>query len=70
MNIELDIPRPPSFVGVPGSPLGRYPGVIGWSHRNVAKTEKQVVAQSAGEQVGRRADISDPAPDHRRRQLR
>ena len=44
--------------------------MIGRSHRNVTKAEQQIVAQSAGEQVGRRADISDPTPDHRRRKLR
>ena len=70
MNIEIDIPRTLSFVGLPGSACERYPGVIGRSHRNVTKTEQQIVAQSPGEQVRRRADISNPAPDHRRRKLR
>src|SRR3984893_10533209 len=70
MNIEIDIARTLSFVGLPSPALDRFPRVIGWSDRNVTKTEQQVVAQSAGEQVGRRPDISNPTPDHRGRQLR
>jgi hypothetical protein len=70
MNIEIDVPRTLSFKGLPSTAFGRYPGVIGWPHRNVTQTEQQVVAQSTGEQIGRRADISDPAPDHSGRQLR
>ena len=71
MEIEIDIARTLSFVGLPGPAFARYRlVVIGRPHRNVAQAEQQVVAQSAGEQIGRRADIADAAADHRRRQLR
>ena len=70
MNIEIDIARTLSFVGLPSPAFDRFPCVIGWSDGNVTKTEQQVVAQSTGEQIGRRPDISNPAPDHRGRQLR
>ncbi len=40
MDIEIDVPRTLSFVGLPSSAFERYPGVIGWSYRNVTKTEQ------------------------------
>ena len=60
----LDVAGSPRLVNLGGATFGGRGAVFGRSDRAVTQTEQQIVAQGAGEQIGARADIADPAAGH------
>ena len=71
MQVEIDVAGPSRLVDLARAAFGdRGLVVFGRADRAVAQAEQQIVAQGAGKQVGGRADIADPAADHRERQRR